>query len=204
MRHVKLFEAFSTSTSLAEDQIEWLDSCTRGSWKLNHTTGLLDVDGDFNCTSKSLTDLKGIKFGEVSGGFSCSSNLLTSLEGAPQTVGINFYCHNNRLTSLEGAPQIVGSDFSCNNNLLTSLEGAPQTVGGGFYCHDNPVSGETLASIFALMKKGKSYQQALEEHWPEMGNEDRVLMYKQMPNLPPEETRMYQALARFNRMKGYL
>jgi hypothetical protein len=204
MRHVKLFEAFSTSTSLAEDQIEWLDSCTRGSWKLNHTTGLLDVDGDFNCTSKSLTDLKGIKFGEVSGGFSCGSNLLTSLEGAPQTVGINFYCHNNRLTSLEGAPQIVGSDFSCNNNLLTSLEGAPQTVGGGFYCHDNPVSGETLVSIFALMKKGKSYQQALEEHWPEMGNEDRVLMYKQMPNLPPEETRMYQALARFNRMKGYL
>jgi hypothetical protein len=204
MRHVKLFEAFSTSTSLAEDQIEWLDSCTRGSWKLNHTTGLLDVDGDFNCTSKSLTDLKGIKFGEVSGGFSCGSNLLTSLEGAPQTVGINFYCHNNRLTSLEGAPQIVGSDFSCNNNLLTSLEGAPQTVGGGFYCHDNPVSGETLVSIFALMKKGKSYQQALEEHWPEMGNEDRALMYKQMPNLPPEETRMYQALARFNRMKGYL
>jgi hypothetical protein len=54
------------------------------------------------------------------------------------------------------------------------------------------------------MKKGKSYQQALEEHWPEMGNEDRALMYKQMPNLPPEETRFYQELARFNRMKGYL
>jgi len=225
MRHVKLFEAFSTSTSLAEDQIEWLDSCTRGSWKLNHTTGLLDVDGDFNCTSKSLTDLKGIKFGEVSGGFSCSSNLLTSLEGAPQTVGINFYCHNNLLTSLVGAPQTVGinfychnnrltslegapgtvkGDFLCNHNQLTSLKGAPGTVKGDFLCNDNPVSGETLASIFALMKKGKSYQQALEEHWPEMGNEDRALMYKQMPNLPPEETRFYQELARFNRMKGYL
>jgi hypothetical protein len=54
------------------------------------------------------------------------------------------------------------------------------------------------------MKKGKSYQQALEEHWPEMGNEDRALMYKQMPNLPPEEVRKYQALATVNKIKGYL
>jgi len=73
-----------------------------------------------------------------------------------------------------------------------------------FYCNDNPVSEETLASIFALMKKGKSYQQALEEHWPDMGYEDRALMYKQMPNLPPEETRKYQALATVSRIKGYL
>ena len=182
MQHVKLFEDFSTSTSLAEDQIEWLDKCSKGSWNLNHTTGLLDVDGDFNCGSQGLKELKGVKFGKVSGGFYCSSNQLTSLVGAPQSVGGGFYCDRNQ---------------------LTSLVGAPQTVGGDFYCDGNPVSEETLKSIFRIMKN-RSYQQALEEHWPEMGNDDRTLMYKQMPNLPPEEVRKYQALARVSRIKGYL
>ena len=161
MQHVKLFEDFSSQEALTKGQIKWLNSCTAGSWKLNTSTGLIDVDGDFDCSSESLTDLKGIKFGEVSG---------------------VFYCRNNRLTSLEGAPQTVRI----------------------FYCNDNPVSEETLASIFALMKKGKSYQQALEEHWPKMNSDDRALMYKQMPNLPPEETRKYQALAKYNNIKGYL
>ena len=54
------------------------------------------------------------------------------------------------------------------------------------------------------MKRGKSYQQALEKCWPEMGNEDRTLMYKQMPDLSPEETRKYQALATYGNIKGYL
>ena len=54
------------------------------------------------------------------------------------------------------------------------------------------------------MKKGESYQQALEEYWPKMGNEDRTLMYKQMPNLSPEETRKYKALATYGNIKGYL
>jgi len=203
MQHVKLFEDFSSQEALTKGQIKWLNSCTAGSWKLNTSTGLIDVDGDFDCSSESLIDLKGIKFGEVSGVFYCRNNLLTSLEGAPQSVGGSFYCENNLLTSLEGAPQSVDGMFSCSNNQLTSLEGAPQTV-RIFSCHNNPVSKETLASIFALMKKRKSYQQALEEHWPKMNSDDRALMYKQMPNLPPEETRKYQALAKYNNIKGYL
>ena len=182
MKNLKTYRMFESVMELTQEQIEWLDKCVDGSWKLNPQTGLIDVDGDFDCSSESLTDLKGIKFGEVSG---------------------VFYCRNNRLTSLEGAPQSVDGMFSCSNNQLTSLEGAPQTV-RIFYCNDNPVSEETLASIFALMKKGKSYQQALEEHWPKMNSDDRALMYKQMPNLPPEETRKYQALAKYNNIKGYL
>jgi len=252
MRYLKTYRVFESSAAtepaaptLTKDQIGWLNSCTAGSWKLNPTTRLIDVYNDFDCSFKSLTDLKGIKFGEVSWNFYCGDNQLTSLKGAPQSVGVGFCCHNNQLTSLEGAPQTVGRDFSCRNNqltdlkgapqtvdgnfycdnnlltslegaprtvdgnfycesnLLTSLEGAPQSVGGSFYCGENPVSKETLASIFTLMKT-RSYQQALEEHWPEMGNDDRALMYKQMPNLPPEEVRKYQALATVSRIKGYL
>ena len=209
MKHVKLYEAFSTSTFLTEDQIKWLDRCTKNSkgWSLNPSTGLIDVDGGFYCPGQGLTDFKGVAFGHISGSsgtFYCENNRLTSLEGAPQTVDGMFYCNNNRLTSLEGAPQSVDGDFYCHNNLLTSLEGAPQKVSWGFYCHNNPVSEETLASIFALMQKGKSYQQALEEHWPKMNSEDRVLMYKDHSSLTPEEIRRYRALATLSRIKGYL
>ena len=208
MKYIKpyqLFEASATApAALTAVQIEWLDKCTTGIWKLNSSTGLIDVDGDFDCSAKSLTDLKGVKFGKVSGSFYCYNNQLTSLEGAPQTVSGDFYCTGNQLTSLEGAPQTVGGSFYCNVNQLTSLEGAPKTVNGVFSCWGNPVSDETLESIFSLMKNGKSYQQALEESWPKMGNEDRTLMYKDHSSLTPEETRKYKALATYGNIKGYL
>jgi len=225
MKHVKLFEDFSSQETLTEDQIKWLNECTTGTWRLNPSTGLIDVNGDFICGHQDLTDFKGVAFGHVSGHFSCNNNELTSLEGAPQTVSFYFLCNNNRLTSLEGAPQTVdfyfrcdnneltslegapqtvGGDFVCHNNQLTSLEGAPQKVSGGFYCDNNPVSEETLSSIFSLMKKGKSYQQALEKCWPNMDDEDRVLMYKDHSFLTPEEIRRYEALATVVRIKNYL
>ena len=228
MKHIKpyqVFEASVAASALTAEQIEWLDECADGEWKLNRQTGLVDINGGFNCREQRLIDFKGVKFGKVSGDFSCRSNLLTTLvgapqtvsgdfrcshnqlttlEGAPQTVGGDFTCRDNDLTSLVGAPQTVGGSFNCGDNQLTSLEGAPQSVGGSFSCYRNPVSESTLKAIFALMKNGKPYQQALEEHWPEMADEDRVLMYKEMPNLSPEETRKYKALATYNNIKGYL
>ena len=266
LKTYRVFEAFSTPP-LTEEQISWLDKCTTGSWKLNSSTGLIDVDGDFDCGSQGLKELKGVKFGKVSRGFNCERNQLTTLEGAPQTVNGGFYCYGNQLTTLEGAPQTVKWDFNCYGNQLTTLEGAPKTVGGNFYCDENqlttlvgapqtvnrdfscsnnqltslvgapktvnggfscdqnqlttlegapqtvngyfhcgenPVSEETLKSIFRLMKNGKSYQQALEESWPKMGDEDRTLMYKQIPDLSPEEVRKYKALATYRNIKGYL
>jgi hypothetical protein len=248
MRHIKpyqIFESSAPASTLTKRQINWLDKCVDGRWKLNPQTGLVDVGGDFDCSDQGLTDLKGVEFGDVRGyffcndnqlitlegapqsvvGFFCNDNQLITLEGAPQTVKGGFWCYDNELTTLEGAPQTVGGNFSCNGNHLTSLEGAPQTVGGYFHCNDNQltslegapqtvkgdfdgshntVSETTLKAIFALMKKGKPYQQALEECWPEMGDEDRVLMYKEMPNLPQEDARKYKALATYSKIKGYL
>ena len=128
MKHLKLFESFSTPP-LTKEQISWLDECTTGIWKLNSSTGLVDVDGDFKCSSQGLKELKGVKFGKVSGGFNCYENQLTTLEGAPQTVSGNFYCKRNQLTTLVGAPKTVGWDFNCCNNPLKSLVGAPESVG---------------------------------------------------------------------------
>ena len=228
LKHIKpyqVFEASATAAALTAEQIEWLDKCVRESWKLNPQTGLVDINGVFDCSEQGLTDFKGVKFGKVSGNFYCNGNQLTGLEGAPQSVSGNFYCNGNglttlegapqtvnghfgcsrnQLTSLEGAPQAVSGDFYCHYNQLTTLEGAPQTVGGYFHCNDNPVSERTLGSIFELMEKGKSYQKALEERWPKMKDVDRVLMYKQMPSLSPEDVRKYKALATYANIKGYL
>jgi hypothetical protein len=102
-----------------------------------------------------------------------------------------------------GAPKSVGGNFVCNDNQLTSLVGAPQKF-WGLSCYGNPVSESTLRGIFELMKNGKSYQQALEERWPDMGHEDRALMYKDHPSLSPEDARKYKALATYANIKGYL
>jgi len=127
--------------TLTQEQKNWLDKWTsKGSWRVNPSTGLVDVDGDFYCSVSGLQNLMGVRFGRVSGNFDCSNNQLTSLEGAPQEVGKDFGCIFNQLTSLEGAPQKVGRDFYCTHNKLTSLEGAPQEVGEDFKCYDNKLT----------------------------------------------------------------
>jgi len=176
MKHLLAFSLFEAGApGLTPDQEEFLNRCTtspwqmhpqtgwgkknlpskrtKGSWHLNPETGLVDVDGDFNCEPGEkiknklykltqgyvkriddkllLTNLKGISFGHVKGNFYCSYNRLTSLAGAPQTVDGDFVCSHNLLTTLAGAPQTVDGSFYCDNNLLTSLVGAPQTVGIG-------------------------------------------------------------------------
>ena len=140
MRHLQTYRLFESVQSLTQNQKDFLTRHTRGTWSLNPSTGLVDVEGDFNCSGLNLENFKGIQFGAVSGSFSCHSNSLTSLDGAPETVGGGFYCHFNSLTSLEGAPETVGGDFYCDSNSLTSLDGAPETVGGSFSCDSNSLT----------------------------------------------------------------
>ena len=122
MRYIKPYQIFEASAAaLTAEQIDWLDKCAAGRWKLNRQTGFVDVVRGFDCSDQGLTDLKGVKFGKVGGNFVCINNRLTTLVGAPQSVGEGFWCYNNRLTSLVGAPQTVSWDFDCNRNRLTTL-----------------------------------------------------------------------------------
>jgi hypothetical protein len=218
MRHIKNYkELFETQTELSQEQIEWLNKCTKGKWTLNPQTGLVDVEGNFDCSDLDLTDFKGVRFGVVSVIFDCHRNSLTSLEGAPQNVGGSFYCSHNRLTSLEGAPRNVGGSFYCRYNLLTSLEGAPQRVEGNFWCDhnlltslegapkvgenlyfmDNPVSQGTLENLYKRMKSGMAWDEAVEMQWDYMDEDDRTLLAPYNPKLSPEDVKGYQALAKF-------
>jgi hypothetical protein len=206
--------------NLNQDQIRWLDRCTAGTWKLDPDTDLVDVDGSFVCVNEGLTDFKGIKFGKISGYFDCHDNQLTSLEGSPEKVGGSFHCYSNQLTSLNGAPESVGSNFlcmnnqltslagspkevglnfSCSRNQLTSLMGAPKSIGRDLYCVGNYVSERTILAIYELMKRSKSYPEALSEYWCEITEKDRSLMYADNPELSADEKRGYELM---NRVKG--
>jgi hypothetical protein len=201
MRHIKLYDQlFENQTELSQEQIEWLDWCTRGKWTLNPQTGLVDVNGDFNCYCQRLTNFKGVRFGEVSRDFNCSINQLTSLGGAPQKVGGIFNCSDNQLISLEGAPQRVWASFNCSDNQLISLEGAPQEVGGNFNCSDNPVPESVLKALYKKMRSGMSWPNAVASHWGYIkSEEDRILLAPSNPNLTPEDVKGYEALARLRK-----
>ncbi len=142
MKYLQTFSVFESQTSgtLTPEQEAFLNLYTRGTWSVNPTTGLVDVQGSFDCSSQGLKSLWGIRFGTVTEDFDCNINQLTTLEGAPQTVGGDFLCGSNQLTTLEGAPQTVESSFFCAHNKLTTLKGAPQTVEGSFLCYDNKLT----------------------------------------------------------------
>ena len=172
MKHLKEYKLWEQSRELTTEQEGFLNRYVKGTWRIN-SEGLVDVEGDFDCSLSGIKSLMGIRFGSVGGNFYCSSNQLTSLEGAPEKVdgdfhcnknqlislkgapekvGWNFYCSYNQLTSLEGAPREVSGDFYCMDNQLISLEGATRDVGGNYYFSDNPVSVETLNKIISAME----------------------------------------------------
>jgi hypothetical protein len=126
--------------TLTQEQKDWLDNFTEGTWWVNPSTGLVDVNGDFHFSGYKFKNLMGVRFGRVSGNFLCQFTQLTSLKGSPEEVGGNFDCADNNLFSLEGAPQKVGKSFFCSDNQLTSLKGAPQEVGKSFWCNDNQLT----------------------------------------------------------------
>jgi hypothetical protein len=138
LKAYKLFEYFGDG--LSKEQIKFLNGSTRGDWKYNQDTGLVDVSGSFDCSNERLKDFLGIRFGKVSGGFYCSYNQLTTLEGSPSEVGGNFWCSGNQLTTLEGSPSRVDGGFWCSDNQLTTLEGSPSRVDGGFWCSFNQLT----------------------------------------------------------------
>ena len=188
MKHVTPYSVFEASAAapaaLTPEQVEWLNQCTEDTWKLNPQTGLVDVDGSFDCSEQGLSEFKGVRFGVVRGCFNCEKNLLTSLVGAPEEVE---------------------EYFECSGNHLTSLEGAPRKVGMRFWCHKNTVSCNTLESIFFRMKGSESYLKAVESLWSEIPVEDQVLLYRpEFKWVGAEEAKKLQAVGRFNKIKGIL
>jgi hypothetical protein len=203
--NIKNYKSFVNESNKFKitEQIDFLNRYIKGKWHLNDE-GVVDVDGDFNCFNKGISDFIGIKFGKVNGDFDCSHNNLSSLEGAPKEVTGNFDCSYNNLTSLKGSPKEVGFGFYCQNNSLTSLDGVPKEVGGFFYFdHNEGISSETLKMISIQMRVTKSdYKTVLKSLWKEIPIEDKTLLYT--PDLDwvdPEEASKLAKLKKYNGIK---
>jgi hypothetical protein len=141
MNHIKPYKIYELNSdiepinSISKEQNEFLKSVVKGEWKLN-SEGLVDVQGNVNCSKMGISDFKGIKFGRVSGYFDCSNNNLESLEGCPKEVVYGFLCYKNPIRSLIGSPSKCWNFISSNCKELKSLEGCPQIVTGDFICSD--------------------------------------------------------------------
>ena len=141
MRHLVPFRVYESknTSGLTSEQKDFLNRYTQGTWSVNPTTGLVDIQGKFffrTYINKEAKSFFGVKFGNVTEDFDCLYTQLESLEGAPQKVDGNFVCSDNGLQSLAGAPQKVFGDFNCSDNGLQSLAGAPQEIGGEFQCDE--------------------------------------------------------------------
>ena len=97
MKHLKEYKLWEQSRELTTEQEGFLNRYVKGTWRIN-PEGLVDVEGDFDCSLSGIKSLMGIRFGSVS---------------------VDFYCHRNQLTSLEGAPREVGRNFHCNMNPIS-------------------------------------------------------------------------------------
>ena len=113
MKYIRPY--YESVTNLTQEQIDFLNDCTEGEWKVDPDTGLIDIRGNFDCRWKNLNDFKGLRFGKVYESFNCSNNNLKTLDGSPREVGRDFTCINNPLISLEGAPLEVEWYFVCSN-----------------------------------------------------------------------------------------
>ena len=118
MRYLRDYRLFESNDGLTDEQREFLDEYTRGTWSVNRK-GLVDVQGAFDCYGQGLEDFLGIRFGKVSEYFYCWNNQLRTLEGAPRVVGGNFYCYRNPLISLEGVPEVIEGNFLFKNTFFS-------------------------------------------------------------------------------------
>lgn len=125
------------NTMLKSKQINFLNKYTIGSWSVNPSTGLIDIEGDFiyeNFPREVLYPLRGLRFGEVTGDFifEAQPSKMDDLEGFPQKVGGNFGCSRCSIKSLKGGPVEVGGSYYCSFNYLKNFEYAPERINGDF------------------------------------------------------------------------
>lgn len=192
MKNIKSYhQLFESSPELSPEQIKFLNRHIKGNWEVNSETGLVDVDGDFQCNIGNRTTFEGIEFGNVSGNFHFTNHKIKSLIGSPHTVGGGFYCTFNEITSLEGSPKIVGGDFNCFGNQLHSLEGAPEKVGGSFYCINNPLTTlkgapKQIGAIFHCHAFSLQSRKWNPEGWMQRAQESDVNFGLLIPLLPED------------------
>jgi hypothetical protein len=102
-------------------------------WTMDPMTGIVDVNGTFNCAETKTTDFCGLVFGTVGGDFNCRHNPLRSLSGSPRIVRGDFDCRYVQLQDLIGSPLEVNGRFHVTTSYIDSYLGAPPRIDGGLW-----------------------------------------------------------------------
>ena len=151
MKYLQSFSLFESRTpgTLTPEQEEFLNRNTKGTWSVNPSTGLVDVQGSFLCSKQRLKSMYEIRFGTVTEDFYCNVNQLTTLEGAPETVEGNFWGDAFDLGpgqwNLAGWLEVLRTGSPEAQNLISTIIGAD---GWNSEISSNPV--ETLLRLAAL------------------------------------------------------
>ena len=207
-------EGFRCSWNKLKNLIGGPEDVYEGYWAQDNELVSLDgapriLRGSMFLRDNYLEDLRGAPE-EVYGDFSCQNNMLKTMEGAPKKVSFDFSCSENQLTNLVGIPEYVGSSIMLYDNEIVSLEGIDNlknldSLIGGSILDRNPLDKKVSKKILKTMvEKNLKYKQALKEIWEELDDEQKVVIYNDLPNITDQEKKAYGALKGYLGIKGLL
>jgi Leucine-rich repeat (LRR) protein len=81
--------------------------------------------GQINCSSQSISDLKGIESFTALTYLKCSNNELKSLDVSSNTALIYLKCSNKQLTSLNVSNNTALTELYCESTQLNCVTGVP-------------------------------------------------------------------------------
>ena len=103
-----------------------------------------------NCSSKGITNLKGIEYFTALRLLSCYRNQLTTLDVDKNTVLEELYCYSNQLTKLDVSKNTSLKILNCIYNQLTTLDVNKNTALNKLWCGDNPLTTLDVSKNTAL------------------------------------------------------
>ena len=104
-----------------------------------------------NCSSKGITNLKGIEYFTALRLLSCYRNQLTTLDVDKNTALEELYCYSNQLTKLDVSKNTSLKILDCIYNQLTTLDVNKNTALNKLWCGDNPLTTLDVSKNTALI-----------------------------------------------------
>ena len=103
-----------------------------------------------NCSSKGITNLKGIEYFTALRLLSCYRNQLTTLDVDKNTVLEELYCYSNQLTKLDVSKNTSLKILNCIYNQLTTLDVNKNTALNKLFCFFNQLTSLDVINNTAL------------------------------------------------------
>jgi len=112
------------------------------------------------CSSKNISNLKGIEYFTSLVELSCANNQLETLDLRNNTALTKLVCVSNDLTSLNISGNSLLTELFCEDNQLTALDMSNNPALTELSCYSNQLTTLDLSGNTALSKLSASYQSA--------------------------------------------